>query len=54
MELIKLLRQIEDPRMERCKLYSLESVLGIGLCAMLCGATDFEEMEAFGLNEATI
>jgi predicted transposase YbfD/YdcC len=51
MELIKLLRQIEDPRMERCKLYSLESVLGIGLCAMLCGATDFEEMEAFGLSK---
>ena len=51
MELLKVFQQIEDPRIERKKLYSLESVLGIALCAMLSGATDFEEMEAFGLSK---
>ena len=54
MTLKTLLSQIEDPRMERCKLYSLDSVLGIALCAMLCGATDFEEMEAFGLSKLAL
>lgn len=37
-----------DPRMERQKLHSLESVLFIAVCAVICGATSFVDTEDFG------
>ena len=37
-----------DPRMERQKLHSLESVLFIAVSAVICGATSFVDMEDFG------
>ena len=40
--------ELPDPRMERQKLHSLESVLFIGVCAVICGATSFVDMEDFG------
>ena len=39
---------LPDPRMERHKLHSLESVLFISVCAVICGATSFVDMEDFG------
>lgn len=48
MKITEIFEKIPDPRIERRKLYSLSSVLGIALCATLCGATDFEEMEEYG------
>ncbi|HNL07413.1 MAG TPA: ISAs1 family transposase [Chitinophagales bacterium] len=48
MTITEIFEKIPDPRIERRKLYSLSSVLGIALCATLCGATDFEEMEEYG------
>ncbi len=40
--------RIRDPRLNRKKLHPLINVLTISLCAMLCGAGSFDEMEAFG------
>lgn len=40
--------RISDPRLDRKKLHPLINVLTISLCAMLCGAESFDEMEAFG------
>ena len=40
--------ELPDPRLDRHKLYSLESVLFIAVCAVICGATSFVDMEDFG------
>jgi hypothetical protein len=48
ISLITIIRDIEDPREERTRLHTLEDILVIGLCGMLCGAESFEEMEQFG------
>jgi predicted transposase YbfD/YdcC len=37
-----------DPRMERQRLHSLENVLFIAVCAVICGASSFVDMEDFG------
>lgn len=49
MTLAEIFAQIPDPRIERRKLHRLPSILGIALCATLCGANDFKEMEEYGL-----
>jgi len=38
------LKIIPDPRVERCKKYTLESILFIALTGMLCGADSFIEI----------
>ncbi len=48
MTITEIFENVPDPRIERHKLYSLSSILGIALCATLCGATNFEEMEEYG------
>jgi predicted transposase YbfD/YdcC len=40
--------ELEDPRVDRTKDHSLESILVISLMAMVCGAESFTEMEEFG------
>jgi predicted transposase YbfD/YdcC len=40
---------LEDPRVERTKHHKLMDILGIALCATLCGADTFVAMEQFGL-----
>lgn len=40
---------VPDPRRQGgCLRHLLSDILGLALCAMLCGADDFEEMELFG------
>lgn len=39
---------LKDPRVNRQKLHSLESILTIALCALLCGADNWVEIERFG------
>lgn len=46
--LVECLRIIKDPRIDRTKRHPLVSVLFIGVCAVLCGAETWEEMEDFG------
>ena len=46
--LIGYLSVIKDPRIDRTKRHSLVSVLFIGICAVLCGAESWEQMEDFG------
>jgi predicted transposase YbfD/YdcC len=43
---------VEDPRVERTKLHPLESILTIALCAVICGAESWNEIEAFGTAKA--
>src|SRR2546421_465577 len=48
INLITILKEIPDPRVDRRKLHSLSDVLTIAICALLCGADSFEDMEVFG------
>lgn len=43
---------LEDPRMERTKLHSLLSVVTIALCAVICGADTWDDIEEFGKAKA--
>lgn len=46
--LMTILKEVPDPRMDRRKLHALPDVLTIAICALLCGAKSFEDMELFG------
>jgi len=46
--LVRLFDQVEDPRVERSKLHSLSDILIITLCAVICGADTWTEVELFG------
>jgi predicted transposase YbfD/YdcC len=39
---------LEDPRIERTKLHQLLDIIVIAMCAILCGADDWVEVELFG------
>ncbi len=39
---------IEDPRRERRKLHKLIDILTISICAVICGADTWEDIELFG------
>jgi len=46
--LLRFFDELEDPRMERTKLHSLDGILFIALCAVICGADSWTEVEMFG------
>lgn len=39
---------LEDPRVERTKLHELLDIITIAICAVICGADDWSEIELFG------
>lgn len=44
--------ELSDPRIERQKLHQLKDILVIAICAMLCGADNWVEIERFGKAKA--
>lgn len=46
--LFESLRRIDDPRREHQKFHSLFDILVISICAVICGAEHWTEMEEFG------
>jgi len=46
--LLRFFDELEDPRMNRTRLHSLSDILFITLCAVLCGADSWTEVEEFG------
>lgn len=48
ISLMTIIRELPDPRVERTRLHRFEDILVIALCAMICGAESFEDMERFG------
>jgi predicted transposase YbfD/YdcC len=44
----RLFAGLPDPRVDRTKKHSLGDILVIALCAVVCGADSWEEVEAFG------
>ena len=39
---------LKDPRIDRTKLHQLSDILVIAICAVICGADNWEEVELFG------
>jgi predicted transposase YbfD/YdcC len=46
--LIEHIRQISDPRIEKKCRHKLEDIVAISICAILCGADDWNAIEGFG------
>ncbi len=49
--LLRYFDEVEDPRMERTRLHSLGDILFIALCAVICGADSWTEVELFGTEK---
>src|SRR5450759_4061985 len=47
-DLESIFAQVEDPRMERTKLYRLRDSIILAICGVLCGADGWVEIEEFG------
>jgi len=45
---IRYFAALPDPRVNRAKKHALSDILGVTLCAVICGADSFEEIERFG------
>jgi predicted transposase YbfD/YdcC len=45
---VRYFADLPDPRVDRTKWHRLDDILVITLCAVLCGADSFEEIERFG------
>jgi hypothetical protein len=48
LSLFDSLEQVPDPRRERTKLHLLVDILVIAVCATICAAETWEEIEEFG------
>jgi hypothetical protein len=40
--------ELPDPRVNRTRKHRLDDILAVTLCAVICGADSFEEIERFG------
>jgi predicted transposase YbfD/YdcC len=50
--LLQHFAHLHDPRVNRTKLHSLDTILTIAICAVICGAEGWTEVEEFGLAKA--
>lgn len=41
-------KSLIEPRMERCKLHLFDEIIFLTICAVICGADNFVEIESFG------
>ncbi len=46
--LLRAFAQLKDPRMNRTKLHSLTDILAIAICAVICGADGWVQVQKFG------
>lgn len=49
--LIRHFSSVTDPRLDRKKLHSLTAILVISICAAICGAEEWTEIELFGKSK---
>lgn len=49
--LLRFFNELKDPRMDRTKLHSLSDILVITICAVICGADEWTEVELFGKSK---
>lgn len=49
--LLRFFDELQDPRMDRTKLHALSDILVITICAVICGADEWTEVELFGQSK---
>ena len=52
--LVEYFGELEDPRVERTKLHQLSDIIVIAVCAVICGADSWVEIEEFGRSKARV
>jgi hypothetical protein len=50
LSFIEYFANLPDPRVDRAKKHSPRDILGITLCAVVCGADSFEEIQRCGVQ----
>lgn len=53
LSIVEHFSEIPDPRIERTKQHPLLAIIGIAICALLCGADGWTEIEEFGRAKQT-
>lgn len=53
MQIVAHFAELEDPRIERTKCHSLESILVMSICAVICGADGWDEIAVFSKLRAS-
>ncbi len=48
VSLVEHFEDLEDPRVERAKIHQLSDIIVIAICAVICGADNWVEIEEFG------
>lgn len=48
-EFLDYFGELEDPRMERCKLHPIDEILLLSISGVMCDCETWEEIEAFGI-----
>ncbi|MCY3711188.1 MAG: ISAs1 family transposase [Caldilineaceae bacterium] len=48
VSLVEHFEDLEDPRVERTKIHQLSDIIVIAICAVICGADNWVEIEEFG------
>ena len=48
LDFLDYFQELEDPRIDRNKLYALEEILLLTLCGVICGCEGWEDIEDFG------
>lgn len=48
VSLVEHFGDLEDPRVERTKIHQLSDIIVIAICAVICGADNWVEIEEFG------
>ena len=51
MDFLDIFGQLDDPRIERKKLHPLPEILLLTLCAVICGAESWNDIELFGKSK---
>jgi predicted transposase YbfD/YdcC len=46
--MLDFINSIEDPRLDRTKKHALETIMIIAICAVICGAKSWNEIEVYG------
>lgn len=48
---ISIIKKIEDPRIDRLKLYPLDEIILVAIATILCGGEGYVEMHTFGNSQ---
>ncbi len=51
LTILEHFKDLEDPRIERTKKHLLLDIIALAICAVISGADDWEDIEAYGKDK---